>query len=1022
MSLYQRFDEERSPELTEVGGKGKALIETTQRGFQVPEGFVLTVEFFSPWLKKVQKTKAWKNFISVSESLSSGESSCDLDSLHCLCNSIRDECKNLSLLPQQNEALRKGIQECFPAYFSGNSDKSLIVAVRSSSPEEDLDGKSFAGGYETMLGIRIERDLTENEGSDLHCAILHCFASAFDDRIVQYKLQQHMSVVFPRIALVIQRQIRSEISGVAFSLNPLNNCFDEVVINSNHGLGETVVGGDVTPDHYVVDKVEDCILEKKIAAKGVSLWLTENENGVELVEQKNEGDELNKTSSLTDEQVLQVSRLVSMIEEDYEKPMDIEWAIESGKLYLLQSRPITTYVPIHPELLTKPGEEKYLYMEGNQCWQGLKDPCSNLGMDLFITLNTTQGTLKDILTSLHGRHYLNISYFSKALGKRAMKANLSKFTERSILKIFKDENLLDRYSVSKLPSNFKYRKLEVAKAASRSASTFALGLTKPKKAQRKYDKVSEKTRLSLKRDPGETVSFTDALDEKVKAYRKFFKAHCLLLLPMIADYRLRRMFKNVKTSKELIDYLHMDLPGNPTNKMARLMYRLATFPEIQNTTSMEILAKKIKNRECSKEFLDLYDEFMDRFGCRVIKEIDIAEPRHYENPEELLKQLKSIDVSVSTDKSTDIARKKAFAYKLLSYKAKEMGKEKKFKQLAGLLDSMMGQREVIKYLWVTTIASMRKVALRIGAEWVKEGRLDHVEQIFDLTLEQVKKAEQSPINLRRAIALNMRPRKLVEHVKDWPVCFDSRGKFIRAPPEFQDGAYVGSPISAGKVRGIARILKEPFEKPLMKGEILVTHCTNPCWSPVFINAAAVVLELGSPLSHGAIIAREYGLPCVSGLENAVTLIKDGQLIEVDGTNGTVRILDEGSQESVVTASSEQDSRELVTSFSDLVREGEIMEAGYVSSSSDDGESDDNDLEFYLKDSLDTDGTNETLSTFSFSNEDEEEKKEHDNETLSPVPDQDLVMRKRLSPNVRDSAFLIKDISLHSSNAFVCDEI
>ena len=161
---------------------------------------------------------------------------------------------------------------------------------------------------------------------------------------------------------------------------------------------------------------------------------------------------------------------------------------------------------------------------------------------------------------------------------------------------------------------------------------------------------------------------------------------------------------------------------------------------------------------------------------------------------------------------------------------------------------------------------------------------------------------------------------------------------------------------------------------------------------------------------------------MSGLENAVTLIKDGQLIEVDGTNGTVRILDEGSQESVVTASSEQDSRELVTSFSDLVREGEIMEAGYVSSSSDDGESDDNDLEFYLKDSLDTDGTNETLSTFSFSNEDEEEKKEHDNETLSPVPDQDLVMRKRLSPNVRDSAFLIKDISLHSSNAFVCDEI
>ena len=202
--MIHKFSTTETPPIDRVGGKARSLIDATRAGFPVPDGVVLSVEFFRPWLEEVERGEAWAAFLSSPEA-----------ERRQRCDAVKTSCAVLRLTPTQKEALEAALRTL---------PEGGLFAVRSSSPEEDLEGSSFAGGYETTLGV------TRN---GLQAAILHSFASVFDERIVTYKLQRDMRTDRPRIAVIVQEQIASEVSGVAFSLNPLNNCYDEAVINAN---------------------------------------------------------------------------------------------------------------------------------------------------------------------------------------------------------------------------------------------------------------------------------------------------------------------------------------------------------------------------------------------------------------------------------------------------------------------------------------------------------------------------------------------------------------------------------------------------------------------------------------------------------------------------------------------------------------------------------------------------------------------------------------------------------------------
>ena len=296
-------------------------------GINVPEGFTLSVDFFTPWFEDLKASQQWKDFYNAAQSGKVTKKQCD---------DLKDAAENFTLTVEQKNELNRAL-ESLPS--------NKVLAVRSSSPEEDTSSSSFAGIYETYLGISRE---------DLDRSIRECFKSCLDYRIVVYKQQSSIDVTDPKIAVVVQSQIDSDVAGVAFSLNPLNNSYDEALITSNFGLGETVVSGTATPDNFVVDKTTNKLKEKTLGTKEFSLKLVADGTS----EQK---DEANKTKfSLSDEDVLRVYKDLCEIEKDYKIPIDIEWALSDGELFILQARPITTYYYLPDELRTLNIEKKTL--------------------------------------------------------------------------------------------------------------------------------------------------------------------------------------------------------------------------------------------------------------------------------------------------------------------------------------------------------------------------------------------------------------------------------------------------------------------------------------------------------------------------------------------------------------------------------------------------------------------------------------------------------------------------------------
>lgn len=850
--IYQ-FNEKEILPVSVVGGKGKALIETTGAGLPVPNGFVLSVEFFEPWISILKKTSEWTNMLE----------DVTLENCNKLQNLIDDIEPNEQQLNAFNIAMK--------------NIKGEVFAVRSSSPEEDLEDTSFAGMYETLLGIKREDVLSSSR---------EIFKSCFDFRVMKYKSFHNLVLENTSIAVVIQAQIFSEVSGVGFSINPINNAYDETFINASFGLGEMVVSGLVTPDTYIVDVAKKKIIHKEIGVKKTKFKVSDN-GGIEEVPVQNK-----KEQALTDHQIKEVSSLIKMCEDFYEKPIDIEWAYNKGELYLLQARSITTYIPIFDELMTKPGEEKLLYIDILTVTQGFSDSLSVLGTDIWREIVRESGgrvlncTEKGTAPVINGRQYFNIFYLYKALGKTI--GNGYMFGHDASAKKMMDNIDLSQYKLTHYPDTIKGAKANMLKMGLKFAPPAINAVFMNYESQiTKYMEIYHKA-IGHTKDYTHKAKFDQTVNAAIKDIGTVVAASGLLMAGLSASGSLKKMFKGTDVEVELAA-LGMELRGNPTSEMGHMQFKIASSKEFINTKSAEEFAVKIERNKYSKEFMRLYHDFIERHGARTFKEIDIASSRAGDDLHELYRRLKEINIYDSQIKK--VKAKKEKAYNDLLKIANENGFGKKYEKQAEIYQSTFGYREYIKYSTVNFIANLRRIALLIAKDFVKTNRLDNVNQIFDLHLSDIVEAQKNnSVNLRERIENNLIPYKKTQNVKDWPLMFDSRGKIYRPILEVKDGDYVGMSISPGKYIGKAKVLASPYEKPLEPGEILVTKSTEPSWTPIFINASAVVMEVGGPLQHGGIIAREYGIPCVSGLAGIVDIVKDGDMLEVDGTSGIVRIL------------------------------------------------------------------------------------------------------------------------------------
>lgn len=860
----------------EVGGKAASLIRMTVAGFPVPSGAVLTTSFFAPWFDAVQASPTWTALTRATP-----------EEWAPLCDVLKQHARTLPLTPIQHDAL-----DTLRRDLTASNDERRF-AVRSSSPEEDLAAASFAGGYETRLGVCPD---------DLEDAVRACFASSLDVRVLIYKKEHGFDVWTPRIAVVVQRQVDSEIAGVGFSLNPVTNDYDEAVIDANWGLGTSVVDGRVSPDHFVVDKVERRVLEATPGAKQVSVWL---EAGGGTVERKNDRS---AGRTLTDAQLREVTGILCRIEELYDTPIDIEWAYADGKLYVLQARPITTYVPLPAEMVTPPGERRRLYLDAALS-KGLttNEPISPLGLDnmksLFAAIIASRVGFsgldappeKALFFFAGGRMYMNVSNMMWLASPRTL-AKSTAPTDALMAEILAHVDPT-QYRTATRPSWVSLRLLGLVPRVLWSLRRFLGNVLRaflaPERAHRAYQRTIDALEAELREqlDGGLSLDEIRHTYEARMAEEVFDDMMPLVLVGMMRPTLV--VWGKDAEMKGLADKLTRGVTDNAAVEMGIALYRLAGQLD---RSDVDDVVRRIERRELSPAFLRAWDDFLARFGWRGPLETDLARPRYADSPLLAVRQMSCMAID-DDGFDPEAAHQRLMDERRRAYEEllRRLGPLRRalLRWVYRRIDRFAGTRDTPKHLLTLFGYVVRRRVLAEARQLARAGRLTTADDVFGLTFADLAAAAQDPtLDLRAIHAERTRFHKTLDaQVTMFPAVIDSRGRILRpAPSASSPGLLRGMAVSPGTVTGPVRILRAPDEKPIEKGDVLVAYTTDPGWTPLFVNASAIVLEVGGVLQHGAVVAREYGKPCVVGIDRVVATLKDGERVEVNGTTGTVRRL------------------------------------------------------------------------------------------------------------------------------------
>jgi pyruvate,water dikinase len=848
----------------------------------VPPGAVLTTSFFAPWFEAVRETDIWNDLTDAAP-----------DDWPPLCATLKAECRDLALTPAQNSALKD-----LRAHLRTRHGGDALFAVRSSSPEEDLESASFAGGYETRLGVSLD---------GLDDAVRHCFASSLDERVLVYKKEHDLDPFAPRLAVVVQRQIDSDVSGVGFSLNPVTNDYDEAVIDANWGLGTTVVDGRVSPDHFVGNKVDRRLVEATTGAKDVSEWLPAD-GGIEARDETRAAER-----TLGDAQVQEITDVLCHIEDLYERPVDVEWAYADGRLYVLQARPITAYVPLHPSLRTAPGEPRRLYADSGMAkGAAINAPISPMGQSVIEDFGTyladwflgdvdlNLDTDETLLLVAPGRVYQNLSPLLTMVGAERLASGFLESDSR-IAKVLTTADV-DRYRRSEKPSWARWRILmqflpRLLRRVGQMVISMLEVLLAPDRAWTAYrQRVGAfETRLT------EAVDFSLPLDTFRERYLRSSVAHFLegtgpaFGAAVCALQVVDRVVGSSPDAQALAQKLKQGFRGEVVTEMGIALSRLAQRLDPSDFDDIPRLAERIEQRDLPDAFLRDWDRFLDRWGCRGPNEMDIAQLRYADQPELVLRQM-SYMATGQNDFDPEAAHERLVKERKQAYRAlmNRLGGVRRalLRRLYRVIERFAGTRDTPKHHLILAIDAVRKRVLIEGERLADEGRLDAPEEVFGLTFDDLEAAARDPsLDLRARREERMQfVRRLEAQVTSFPPVIDSRGRILRPPsPETADGLR-GMGVSSGVATGPVKVLHSADEKPIEKGDVLVAVTTDPGWTPLFVNAAAIVLEVGGTLQHGAVVAREYGKPCVVGLDRATERLDDGQRVEVNGETGTVRVV------------------------------------------------------------------------------------------------------------------------------------
>ncbi|GAB7106799.1 phosphoenolpyruvate synthase [Streptomyces phaeofaciens JCM 4814] len=859
----RNLEEVDATQIAAVGGKAAHLGGLSRiEGVRVPAGFCVT-------------TDAFRRIMAEAPSID--------ERLDQLSRADPDDREAIRTLSAQ---LRRTIEEtAVPGDLAAAITRELArlgeqaaYAVRSSATAEDLPTASFAGQQDTYLNVMGTTEILRH--------ISRCWASLFTERAVTYRRRNGIDDCTVHMAVVVQRMVFPQAAGILFTADPVTGNRKTATVDAGFGLGEALVSGLVNPDVFTVRHGE--VVAKAIAAKqrAVQALPAGGTREVAIDAQRQE------QPALTDAQVVRLVQLGRRIEAHFGCPQDIEWCLADDGFRIVQSRPITTLFPI-PDT---GDQENHVYVSVGH-GQMMTDPMKPLGLSMW------QLTAMVPMHEAGGRLFVDVT---PRLASPATRAGLLDIIGRGD-PLVRDalETVLDRDDfVPSLPDTGPGGRPPAGGASAPIENDPAVVTELIERSQVSVAALERDIRT--KSGPALFDFLLDAFEEHKRVLSDPLSMQAIMA-GMEATWWLNDKLQEWLGEKNAADTLTLSAPDNVTSEMGLALLDVADvirpYPgvvaflqRVDGEDFLDDLAKLAGGTEAR----DAIEAYLDRYGMRCVGEIDITRPRWRERPATLvpviLDNVRNFEPGAA-ERRFEQGRQKAREKEqdvLSRLRALPDGDRKadETKRMIDRVRTFIGYREYPKYGIVSRYFVYKQALLEEAERLVRADVLADREDIFYLTFQE----------LHDVVRAHQVDDRLIERRKDAfrsyhaltpPRVLTSDGEALTGAYRRDDvpaGALVGLPVSAGTVEGRARVILDMAEADLEAGDILVTPFTDPSWSPLFVAAAGLVTEVGGLMTHGAVIAREYGLPAVVGVEQATRLIRDGQRIRVHGTDGYVEIL------------------------------------------------------------------------------------------------------------------------------------
>jgi rifampicin phosphotransferase len=861
-SYVMDFEEIDRTQVAVVGGKGAHLGELARiEGIRVPAGFCVTTAAFRRIMGKAS---------SIDDRLDrlSHLKPDDRAAIRALSSEIRSTIEAIPIPDDLAAAITRAV---------GRLGEQAACAVRSSATAEDLPTASFAGQQDTYLNVVGPASILQH--------VRVCWASLFTERAVTYRLRNGFDHRKVRMAVVVQRMVFPHASGILFTADPVTGNRKVASVEAGFGLGEALVSGLVTADVYAVR--DDTIVARAVATKQRAILATP---GGGTREQAIE-PERQAQPALTDAQVLRLARLGRRIEAHFGRPQDIEWCLADDDFHIVQSRPITTLFPIP----AAEDQENHVYISvGHQ--QMMTDPMKPLGLSFW------QLTAARRMAEAGGRLFVDVT---QALAAPASRAALLGLTGRSDPLIGDAlQTLIDR-------GDFIPPVADGAPPWTPLGRGSALIETDPAIVARLIEN-SEASIATLKREirAKTGTALLDFILMDIQELRRILfdpTSLQLIMAGMEAAWWLNDRLHEWLGEKNAADTLSQSVPNNVTSEMGLALLDVADAirPHAQVVAFLERVEDddfldELPALAGGREARVAIEHWLDRYGMRCVGEIDITRPRWSERPTALLPAIlgnvRNFEPGAG-ERRFERGREEAVKKEqeiLRRLRGLPDGEQKagEVKRMIDRVRTFAGYREYPKYTWVSRYYVYKQALLEEAERLVLAGVLRAQEDIFWLQFDELHDVVRTSQVDDGLLGQRQDAFRSYQALTP-PRVLTSDGEGIAGAYRRDDlpaGALVGLPVSAGTIEGRARVILDMADADLEPGDILVTAFTDPSWTPLFVAVEGLVTEVGGLMTHGAVIAREYGLPAVVGVEHATRLIRDGQRIRVHGTEGYVEIL------------------------------------------------------------------------------------------------------------------------------------